>query len=54
MPLVKSGKKKDIGANIAAEIRAGKPPAQAQAIALNTHRRAGGQGLGAKPRKPKY
>lgn len=53
MPLMKSGKKKDIGANIAREEAAGKPHDQAVAIALNTYRRAGGRAYGAKPRKPK-
>lgn len=53
MPLLKSGKKKDIGANIATEMHAGKPQEQAIAIALETHRRAGGRAYGAKPRKPK-
>ena len=53
MPLIKSGKKKDIGANIAREMHAGKPAKQAQAIAINTYRRAGGRGYGAKPPKKK-
>ena len=41
MPLDKSGSKKSIGKNIKTEERAGKPPAQAKAIALNTARKAG-------------
>ncbi len=51
MPLDKSGKKEAIGKNIAAETAAGKPRAQAIAIALSVQRRAGG--YGAVPRKPK-
>ena len=41
MPLDKSGSKKSIGKNIATEEKAGKPKAQATAIALNTARKAG-------------
>jgi hypothetical protein len=40
MPLDKSGSKKAVGRNIATEEAAGKPPAQAKAIALNTQRSA--------------
>ncbi len=53
MPLMKTGKKKDIGANIATEMHAGKPKDQAIAIALSTYRRAGGRAYGAKPPKPR-
>lgn len=42
MPLDKSGSKASIGKNIAAEESAGRPRAQAVAIALDTARRAGG------------
>jgi hypothetical protein len=48
MPLNKSGSKAAIGQNIDAEKAAGKPYKQAVAIALETNRRAGGEG-----RKPK-
>ena len=40
MPLIKSASKKAIGKNIAAEIRAGKPPRQAAAIAYSVQREA--------------
>jgi len=40
MPLVKSSSKKAIGKNIATEIRAGKPPKQAAAIAYSVQREA--------------
>jgi hypothetical protein len=40
MPLIKSASKKAVGKNIAAEENAGKPQAQAVAIALNTQREA--------------
>jgi hypothetical protein len=40
MPLIKSTSKKAIGKNIAAEIRAGKKPAQAAAIAYSVQREA--------------
>lgn len=40
MPLVKSTSKKAIGKNIATEIRAGKPPKQAAAIAYSMQREA--------------
>jgi hypothetical protein len=40
MPLVKSPSKDAVGKNIATEIKAGKPRAQAIAIALDTQRRA--------------
>ena len=40
MPLDKSGSKKSVGKNIATEEAAGRPRAQAIAIALNTKREA--------------
>lgn len=40
MPLKKGYSKKSIGANIGAEMKAGKPQKQAIAIALNTARTA--------------
>lgn len=40
MPLVKSTSKKARGQNIATEIRAGKPPKQAAAIAYSIQREA--------------
>jgi hypothetical protein len=40
MPLIKSTSKKAIGKNIAAEIRAGKDPKQAAAIAYSVQREA--------------
>jgi hypothetical protein len=40
MPLIKSASKKSVGANIKAELAAGKPKRQAIAIALNTQRQA--------------
>lgn len=40
MPLVKSTSKKALGKNIATEIRAGKPPKQAAAIAYSVQRAA--------------
>lgn len=40
MPLIKSTSKKAIGKNIATEIRAGKPPKQAAAIAYSMQREA--------------
>ena len=40
MPLIKSTSKKAIGKNIATEIRAGRPPKQAAAIAYATQREA--------------
>jgi hypothetical protein len=40
MPLIKSGSKASVGKNIKAELAAGKPRAQAIAIALNTQRQA--------------
>lgn len=43
MPLDKSGSKKSVGANIKAEMTAGKPRAQSIAIALDTQRRAKGK-----------
>jgi hypothetical protein len=41
MPLVRSGSKAAIQANIGKEIAAGKPPAQAAAIAYSVARQAG-------------
>ena len=41
MPLIKSKSKAALSANIATERRAGKPPAQAAAIAYSTQRAAG-------------
>ena len=43
MPLVKSASKSAFRKNIAAEIRAGKKPAQAVAIAYNVKRKAQGK-----------
>lgn len=40
MPLDKSGSKKSVGKNIRTEMKAGRPPKQAIAIALNTRRQA--------------
>lgn len=40
MPLKQGKSEKTIGKNIATEIRAGKPPKQAEAIAFNTARRS--------------
>lgn len=40
MPLIKSTSKKAIGKNIATEIRAGKKPKQAAAIAYSVQREA--------------
>ena len=40
MPLEKSAKKEAVGRNIAREIKAGRPRAQAIAIALSTQREA--------------
>lgn len=40
MPLIKSTSKQALGKNIATEIRAGKPPKQAAAIAYATQREA--------------
>ena len=42
MPLEKSASKAAVGRNIKRELAAGKPMNQAQAIALDTQRRAGG------------
>lgn len=42
MPLIKSKSKQALGANIKAELGAGKPKAQAIAIGLSVQRRAGG------------
>jgi len=41
MPLVKSKSKKAFKKNVEAEIKAGKPPKQAVAIAYSVKRRAG-------------
>lgn len=43
MPLVKSASKPAFHKNVAAEIRAGKPPKQAVAIAYSVKRRAAGR-----------
>jgi hypothetical protein len=43
MPLIKSSSKKAVGENIKREVAAGKPQKQAEAIALDTQRRAGGR-----------
>jgi hypothetical protein len=40
MPLIKSSKKSAVGKNIATEIRAGKDPKQAAAIAYSVQREA--------------
>jgi len=40
MPLVKSSSKEAFKKNVKAEIKAGKPPKQAAAIAYNTQRQA--------------
>lgn len=40
MPLIKSTSKRALGKNIATEIRAGRPPKQAAAIAYATQRSA--------------
>jgi hypothetical protein len=40
MPLIKSASKKTVGKNIATEIRAGKDPKQAAAIAYSVQREA--------------
>jgi hypothetical protein len=40
MPLIKSTSKKAVGKNIATEIRAGRKPAQAAAIAYSVQREA--------------
>ena len=43
MPLVKSPSKPAFKKNIAAEVKAGKPPKQAAAIAYSVQRRAAGR-----------
>ena len=48
MPLVKSPSKTAFRKNIAAEVRAGKPPAQAAAIAYSVQRKAVSQTGGKK------
>jgi hypothetical protein len=50
MPLKKSPSDKAVGQNIKTELAAGRPLKQAQAIALDTQRRAGG---GSPPKKGK-
>jgi hypothetical protein len=52
MPLDKSGSKESVGRNIKIEEAAGRPPAQAEAIALSTARKASGGKVGV-PRGPK-
>src|SRR5260221_11979499 len=52
MPLDKSGSRASIGKNIGTEEGAGRPRAQAVAIALNTARRAGAAIPAPKKRKP--
>jgi len=44
MPLTKSKSKKAFGKNVAAELKAGKPLKQAQAIAFSVKRKSGGRG----------
>ena len=44
MPLKKSGSKKAFKSNIKAEIKAGKPPKQAVAIAYSVRKRRSGRG----------
>lgn len=46
MPLIKSASKQAFGKNIGAELRAGKPRAQAVAIAYSEKRAAGGKDTG--------
>jgi hypothetical protein len=42
MPLIKSGSKAAVSANIKREVAAGRPQKQAVAIALSVQRKAGG------------
>lgn len=51
MPLVKSKSKKAVGENIKREVAAGKPKAQAIAIALDVQRKAGGKPASKKAKK---
>jgi hypothetical protein len=51
MPLVKSSSKKALGKNIAREIRAGRDPKQAAAIAYSVQRRAKSTAAKAKGKK---
>ena len=51
MPLIKGKSKAAVSQNIRTEIKAGKKPAQAVAIALNTARKAGAKIPKAKPKK---
>ena len=48
MPLVKSASKEAFRKNVKAEVKAGKPPSQAAAIAYSVQREAAKK-LGAKP-----
>jgi len=50
VPLIKGKSPKSVSANIRTEMKAGRPQAQAVAIALNTARKAGAKIP--KPRKP--
>ena len=50
MPLIKSKSKEAFGKNIATEIRAGKPPKQAAAIAYSVQRSAKKMAKGGDPR----
>ncbi len=55
MPLDKSGSKESVGKNIKTEIAAGRPKAQAVAIALHVQDKAKGKSQAAKsspPRRP--
>ena len=53
MPLVKSSSKKALGKNIATEIRSGKKPAQAAAIAYSVQREAKKKSTAAKAKGKK-
>jgi hypothetical protein len=48
MPLVKSSSKNAFRKNVATEVKAGKPPKQAVAIAYSTKRSAAAKGNGKK------